>query len=79
MLTDEYGKAENIKDRSNKQSVQSAMVSARELLKNYNGKNLNGVCVFTGNVKLENSNTIKKLKIIFEPYKPVKSKLYNCG
>lgn len=79
MLTDEYGKAENIKDRANRQSVQTAIVSAKELLRNYSGKNLTGVCIFTGNVKLPNSNTIKKLKICFEPYRKVSSKLYNCG
>ena len=79
MLTDEYGKAENIKDRANRQSVQTAIVSAKELLRSYAGKNQFGVCVFTGNVKLANSNSIKKLKIIFEPYRKLTSKLYNCG
>ncbi len=79
MLTDEYGKAENIKDRANRQSVQTAIISAKELLRNYNGKNVTGVCIFAGNIKLPNSNTIKKLKICFEPYRKVTSKLYNCG
>jgi len=79
MLTDEFGKAENIKDRANRQSVQTAIVSAKELLRNYNGKNEFGICIFTGNTKVKDSNSIKKLKICFEPYRKVQSKLYNCG
>ena len=35
--------------------------------------------MFTGNVKLPRTNTIKKLKIFFEPYRKVTSRIYNCG
>lgn len=28
---------------------------------------------------MENQKTAKKIKIVFEPFKPVKTKIYNCG
>ncbi len=35
MLTEEQSKAENIKDRVNRQSVIEALVSTKEVLRNY--------------------------------------------
>ena len=55
------------------------MVSAKEILRNFKGSVKNGLCIFTGNILLPNTNTIKKLKISFEPFKKITSKLYNCG
>ena len=78
MLTDEQGKAENIKDRVNKLSVITALVSAKEILRSWNGTTQNGLCVYCGQVELPGTNVKKKLKIVFEPYKKITTKLYKC-
>jgi peptide chain release factor subunit 1 len=78
MLTEEMGKAENIKDRVNRQSVKDALTSAKEKLKSYKTID-NGLAIFCGNVLLAKTNTIKKIMIAIEPYRKITSKLYNCG
>lgn len=39
----------------------------------------NGLCIFCGKIKLPGQKSVKKIKIVFEPFKPVKTKIYNCG
>lgn len=77
MLIDEIGKAENIKDRQNRQAVTSAMAHARERLKLYNRTPPNGLALFGGIVS-EDGKTEKKLVFDFEPYKPLNTTLYKC-
>lgn len=80
MITDEIGKADNIKDRVNRQSVQTALTSVKERLRNYMNKTLqNGLVVFCGNGTMVGHNEAKKFMIAFEPYKEVNSKAYKCG
>lgn len=78
MLTDEFGKAANIKDRVNRQSVQTAITSAKERLKLYNRTPNNGLVLFCGNVLEEDGRTEKKLVIDFEPFKAINTSLYYC-
>lgn len=77
MLTDELGKCSNIKSRVNRQSVESAIVSAQNVLKNYKQVPKNGLCIYTGIVS-DNITKEKKISISFEPIKPIKSSLYMC-
>lgn len=78
MLTDEFGKAANIKDRVNRQSVQTAITSAKERLKLYNKTPNNGLVLFCGNVLEADGRTEKKLVIDFEPFKAINTSLYYC-
>ena len=80
MLTDEQSKAENIKDRVNRLSVIDALVSTKEVLRNYKNQTTNGLCLFVGKVKVPGQNNLtRKVKIIFEPFKEIRSKIYFCG
>lgn len=73
MLTNEYGAAENIKSRVNRQSVQSAIVSAQQRLKLYHRVPPNGLVLFVGT--LDND---KKVTMDIEPPKPVNTSYYRC-
>lgn len=73
MLTNEYGAAENIKSRTNRQSVQSAIVSARERLKLYNRVPKNGLVLFVGT--LDND---RKITFDLEPPQPLNTSSYRC-
>lgn len=80
MLTEEQSKAENIKDRVNRQSVIEALVSTKEVLRNYKSQTENGLCLFVGKVKVPGQNNLtRKVKILFEPFKEIKAKVYFCG
>jgi peptide chain release factor subunit 1 len=54
MLNEETGKAANIKDRTNRNSVIEAQNSARERLKLYRQTPKNGLIVFCGLAMEEN-------------------------
>ena len=80
MVTDEIGKADNIKDRVNRQSVQTALTSVKEKMRNYMNKALpNGLILFCGNGTMLGHKDSKKFMIAFEPYKEVNTKCYKCG
>lgn len=80
MITEEMGKAENIKDRVNRQSVLTALASVKEKLKVYLNKQLpTGLVIYCGNAKLQGHNDVRKLMITFEPFKEVNTKMYKCG
>ena len=78
LLSDEMGKAAQIKDKNNKMSVIEAQGSARERLKLYQRAPDNGLVVFTGKIMDENSTSERKLICVFEPFKPVNLSIYNC-
>lgn len=78
MLEQEFGTAANIKSRLNRQSVQTAIVSTKERLKLYNRVPKNGLCIFCGEILMEDNRTMKKYVIDFEPYKPINKSLYRC-
>jgi peptide chain release factor subunit 1 len=77
MLIDEYGTASNIKSRVNKLSVQGAIVSAQNKLKQYTKTPPNGLAIFTGTV-LQDQGREKKVSVGVEPIKPVNTSLYMC-
>lgn len=80
MITDEIGKADQIKDRVNRQSVQMALTSVKEKLRNFMNKTLvNGLVVFCGNGTMVGHKDAKRYMIAFEPYKEVNTKAYKCG
>lgn len=76
-MNEEYGKATNIKDRVNRQSVQDAMTSALQRLKLYQRTPNNGLILYCGKVLNDEGKEIKLL-IDFEPYKPINTSLYFC-
>lgn len=76
MLIDEQGKAENIKDRVNRGSVQDAITSAIERLRGMNKAPVNGLCLFSGSVMLADGRT-KRVVYLFEPPKEVGT-FYKC-
>jgi|SRR6478609_8126867 len=76
-LTEEYGTAGNIKSRVNRQSVESAIISAQQRLKLYNKCPKNGLAIFSGEV-VGADRKEKKLVIDFEPFKPINTTMYMC-
>jgi peptide chain release factor subunit 1 len=77
MLTEEYGKASNIKSRVNRLSVLSAITSVQQRLKLFNRVPDNGLLLFCGEV-LNSDGKVKKLSIDVEPFKPINTSLYMC-
>jgi peptide chain release factor subunit 1 len=78
LLAEEQGKAVNIKDRTNKNSVIEAQIAARERLKLYQRAPDNGLILFCGRIMDENSTAEKKLVCDFEPFKPINLSIYSC-
>lgn len=76
LLTEEYGKASNIKSHVNKLSVEAGIRSAQERLKLYNEIPKNGLVICVGTV-LEDTKEKKVLKD-FEPFKPINKFIYKC-
>lgn len=78
-LVDEMGKAVNIKDKNNRQTVVEAQMSARERLKLYQRAPDNGLVLLCGRIMDDGSTTEKKLICDFEPFKPVNLSIYSCS
>lgn len=78
LVTDEYGKAANIKSRVVRQAVQSAITSVRERLKLYTKVPPNGLIIYCGEVINEQGVSEKKYTIDFQPFKPLNTSLYLC-
>lgn len=78
-LVDQYGNAENIKDRVNRQSVQAGITSAKEKLKTYNKVPKNGLLVYAGTILKEDGKQQMKLVIDLEPHKAINTTMYYCG
>lgn len=77
MLTEEVGKATNIKSRVTRQNVSDALTSAIEKLKLYNKTPANGLVIFSG-LASEDGGSEKMIKIDLVPYKPINTSLYKC-
>eukprot|EP00461_Guttulinopsis_vulgaris_P003811 UN03812 len=77
MLITEEGTASNIKSRVNRQSVLTAIASARQRLKLFNKLPENGLAIYCGEVLTEDGKE-KKVTIDVEPYKPLQQFLYMC-
>ena len=79
MITEEYGKAANIKSRVVRNAVQTALTSVKERLKLYNNKiPPNGLIIYCGEVMNEQGDTEKKYTIDIQPFKPINTSLYIC-
>jgi peptide chain release factor subunit 1 len=78
LVSEEYGKAANIKSRVVRQAVQSAITSVRERLKLYSKVPPNGLIIYCGEVVSEQGVTEKKYTIDFQPFKPLNTSLYLC-
>ncbi|KAK2956580.1 putative Eukaryotic peptide chain release factor subunit 1-3 [Blattamonas nauphoetae] len=76
LLREEYGTAASIKSRVNRQSVQDAIVSTQQRLKDYDRCPPNGLCIYCGTIETERGT--KRITIDFEPFKPISAKLYHC-
>jgi len=76
MLTNEYGTAVNIKSRTNRLSVLSAITSAQQKLKNYKQIPENGLVIYVGTVMQDGKE--RKVAFDFEPIKPINTSLYYC-
>lgn len=79
LVNEEMGKGENIKDRTNRQSVIMALTSMREKLRNYTRTPKNGLAVFCGNGFMEGQSGERKIMLAIEPFKEIANKVYNCG
>lgn len=77
MLTEEVGKATNIKSRVTRQNVTDALTSAIEKLKGYNKTPTNGLVIYAG-LASDDGSTEKMVKIDLIPYKPINTSLYRC-
>lgn len=77
MLSEEVGKASNIKSRVTRQNVSDALTSALEKLKLYNKTPANGLVIYSGLASEEGCGE-KMVKIDLVPYKPINTSLYKC-
>jgi peptide chain release factor subunit 1 len=77
-LRDEHGSAANIKSKSTRDNVQSALESIMSRLKYYKEPPENGMIVFTGAVSLGGDKQAME-SIVVEPPQPISSFSYRCG
>lgn len=78
-VTEELGKASNIKSRIVRQAVQSALTSVKERLKLYNNKlPPNGLIIYCGEVFNEQEISEKKYVVDIQPFKPINTSFYIC-
>ena len=76
-LRDEYGQAANIKSKSTRTNVQSALSSIMSRLKYYRFPPSKGLVIFTGTISLGGDKTTMETLVV-EPIEPIKSYQYRC-
>lgn len=76
-LRDEYGQASNIKSKSTRTNVQSALSSIMSRLKYYRFPPPKGLVIFTGTISLGGDKTTMETLVV-EPIEPIKSYQYRC-
>ncbi len=77
-LRDEHGSAANIKSKSTRDNVQSALESIMSRLKYYKEPPENGMIIFTGAVSLGGDKQAME-SIVVDPPQPISSFSYRCG
>lgn len=78
-ITEEHSKANNIKSAQNRGSVQDGLRSIGEYLKMYKIPPVNGIaCYFGSAVNDPYSDKEKRLKMYFEPPRPIGRFVYHC-
>jgi peptide chain release factor subunit 1 len=78
MITEELGKASNIKSRVVRQAVQTAITSVKERLKLYNKVPERGLIIYCGETVNEQGKVEKKVTIDLQPFKSINTSLYLC-
>ena len=77
-LRDEHGSAANIKSKSTRTNVQSALESIMSRLRYFKEPPANGMVIFTGAVSLGGDKQAME-SIVVEPPQPITSFSYRCG
>lgn len=77
-LRDEHGQASNIKSKSTRTNVQSALSSIMARLKYFRTPPENGMVLFCGNISLGGDKTTMET-LVLEPPEPIMSYQYRCG
>jgi len=77
MLTEEVGKASNIKSRVTRQNVTDALTCTMEKLKLYNKTPATGLVIYCGLIQQENGGE-KMVKFDITPFKAINTSLYKC-
>lgn len=77
MLTEEVGKASNIKSRVTRQNVTDALTCTMEKLKLYNRTPNTGLVIYCGLIQQENGGE-KMVKFDITPFKAINTSLYKC-
>ena len=77
MLTNEYSTALKIKNKVNRSSVLSAIISTQQKLKLYNRVPTNGLVGYCETIMTDDGKE-KKISIEFEPFQPINTSLYFC-
>ena len=77
MISEEIGKATNIKSSITRKHVTDALTSTKEKLRLYNKTPKNGLVIYCGLVQLPQGGK-KMIKIDLEPFKPINTSLYRC-
>ena len=76
-LRDEHGQASNIKSKTTRLNVQSALEKIMQYLKLYKMPPKNGLAVFCGNISKEQAKPDIEL-FSMEPPQPIKANIYRC-
>ena len=77
-LRDEHGSSANIKSKSTRDNVQSALESIMSRLKYYKEPPVNGIAIFCGAISIGGDRTSMEA-IIIEPPQPLITFSYRCG
>ncbi|AGB05070.1 peptide chain release factor eRF/aRF, subunit 1 [Aciduliprofundum sp. MAR08-339] len=76
-LRDEYGTSANIKSKTTRKNVMSAIESIMSRLKYFKMPPPNGLVVFVGHV-IKRGDQTEMVSYVFEPPEPVQSFIYKC-
>lgn len=77
-LTNELGAASNIKSRVNRQSVETAIVSAQGMLRDIHNAPPTGLAIFVGEAA-DHAGKIKKISIYYTPPEKLRTGFYYCA
>ncbi len=77
-LRDERGQASNIKSKSTRTNVQSALDSIMARLRYFKAPPENGIVIFCGTISLGGDKTELET-IVLEPPEPITTYMYRCG
>lgn len=76
-LTREHSEAQNIKSKSTRQNVQTAVSTIKSTLQSYDTVPENGLVIFSGVIQLETDTTHETIVLDDLPF-PIDSQVYHC-